>query len=96
LGIRSSHGKRIRRAEADSSGAPAQEDAPREITHPERERGSGDRDDPRPAALEARGNCNEPQTERQHPEQETEKPPLHAFSVIATLTGATDAAAHWP
>ena len=79
-----SHGKRIRRAEADSSGAPAHEGAPREIAHPERERSSGERDDPRAAALSAEADCDEPETERQHHEEETEKPPLHAFSVIAT------------
>ena len=89
LGLGRSHGKRIRRAEADSSGAPAHEGAPREIAHPQRERSSGDRDNPRTAALERRGKCNEPETKRQHHEEETEKPPLHSFSVIATRTGAT-------
>ena len=58
------HGKRIRRAYADSSDPPAHERAPSEVGHPQRERCGGERDDPRTPAGERRVDGDEPQTER--------------------------------
>jgi hypothetical protein len=67
--------------QAESSGAPANECAPREVAQPECESGSGERDDPRRTAFERRVDGDEPQTDGEGGEQEPEKPPLHAPSV---------------
>ena len=82
LGIERRHGKRIRRAEAESSGAPTNKRAPREIAHPQSERCSREGDHPGTTPFERGRDGDEPQTERQQREEETEKPPLHAPSVV--------------
>jgi hypothetical protein len=52
--IGGSHGKRIRRAQADSSGASSVKRTPGEVSQPQRERGRGECDHPRSSALKRR------------------------------------------
>ena len=75
--IRSSHGKRIRRERAESSGATPNEGTAREVAHPQRERGRGQRDHPRAAAFKRRVDRDEGKPERERDEKEAEKAPLH-------------------
>ena len=73
-----SHGKRIRRACADSSDPPAHERATSEIAHPHRERRGGERDDPRTPTGERRVDRDEPQADGERGEEDSEEVALHA------------------
>ena len=76
--IRGRHGKRIRRAQADSSAAATSKHAAREIAQPDGEHTSGKRDHPRGPTLERGIDGNEAEACAERSEQEPEKPPLHA------------------
>ena len=71
--IRSSHGKRIRRERAESSGATPTQRPSSEVTDPESEGRRGKRDHPRGAAFERRVDRHERKAERECDEQEAEK-----------------------
>src|SRR4249920_587154 len=71
------HGKRIRRAQPDSSDAPAHEGSAGEIAHPDGEHRRRESNDPRIAAVERRIHGDHGEGDRQRREEEPEKAPLH-------------------
>ena len=104
--VRSSHGKRIRRGKADSSGAtPDRAHAAR--GRPSRLRARrGERDHPRAAALERGENRDEAEPERQRGEEEPEKraaaraecgarPVASRATLAAQLRGVAQLAERW-
>jgi hypothetical protein len=92
--IRSSHGKRIRRAGADSSGAATDENPSREVGHPYGEGTGGERDHPGDPAVTRRVDRDEEEPGREHNEQEAEKVALHPGSVVTASRTPRTVACH--